>query len=124
MSFAAGGGVSLSLLALVAHRLKDYTCNMSNIKALDQLANQFEDSWTQGDQGAFKHWVNAVFDMHESGGVSAQDAARYIAGAMFVPGVDDDPLREEITILAGELEVQTRPVSKGWQQLRRLVDKL
>jgi hypothetical protein len=53
-------------------------------------------------------------------------AARYIAATMFVPDLDRDALREEITMYAGELEVPKRqPAAQDrWKQIEQLVAEL
>jgi hypothetical protein len=52
--------------------------------------------------------------------------AMAIAHAMFIPHLDDDPLCEEITMIAGELEDERPPDEKTalWQKLEQTIQEL
>lgn len=74
----------------------------------------------------FGVFCRAALEAKAAGQIPPQQAAMAIAGCMFVDNLDADPLREEITMMAGELEVpQDRTeTSERWLGLERLVVEL
>lgn len=95
------------------------------INDLDTLACEFEVAWKSGRPEAFSEFVEAILSHRAAGFVSSFDAARYVAGSMFVPGIDDDPLRAEIVALAGSLETQDQAEAQHvWERLNDLVEEL
>lgn len=66
--------------------------------------------------------VKALVTRHD---VDPIDAALTITGTAFVPGVDDDPLREEITMVAADLETGRPHYARHtWSYLFKLIDEL
>ena len=92
---------------------------------LQDTFNSFVTRWQLGQVDAFADFATAVRDGAQGGTFSETDGARALAAAMFVEGVDDDPLREEITIVAGDLETgQPTDTRHTWHYLSALIDEL
>lgn len=72
----------------------------------------------------FVEYCEKAIAAKESGGMPLRDAAYSIARTMFINELKD-PLFEEITSLAGELELPAQFVDgdpeRGWSKLRTLV---
>lgn len=102
-------------------------CCMHNegSSVLRQLLMELQRDWQRGQIRAYQHFLLGAVGLVEAGAVSEQNAARAIASTMFLPGIDRDPLREEITIVAGDLETGN-PCSPihTWKYLRTLVEEL
>lgn len=90
------------------------------------------DAWEQlrdthnGDKRAFRAYCDLVLKLRTERKIQDEWAAMAIAHAMFIPNLDDDPLCEEITIIAGELEDVLPAVKKKakWQKLEATIQEL
>jgi len=74
----------------------------------------------------FASFCRSALQAKKTGQLSSQQAAMAIAGCMFIDNLDGDPLREEITMMAGELEVPREPkeTTQRWTDLERLIVEL
>jgi hypothetical protein len=90
-----------------------------------QLAGAFEHDWTENrDPRAYHRYLVQVRSLVEEQQIPVREAAESIAGTMFIPGVDADPLREEITIVAGSLETDQFQPGHTWSYLVSLINEL
>jgi hypothetical protein len=93
--------------------------------AIDLLTRSFETRWLKGDQRSFLDLLEELIDLVQNGRLDRLDATRLIAGVTFVPGVDSDPLREEILMVAADLETgQPQSPSHSWTYLLGLISEL
>lgn len=95
----------------------------ASLQSLADLTRRFESEWP-GDASAFYRYVSAVRRLVERRMVDVHDAAQAIASTMFMPGLDDDPLREEILIVSGDLETGQPHPKHSWAYLTNLIDEL
>lgn len=95
----------------------------ASLQSLADLTRRFDSEWS-GDASAFFRYVSAVRRLVERGMVDVHDAAQAIASTMFMPGLDDDPLREEILIVSGDLETGRPHTKHSWAYLTELIDEL
>lgn len=73
----------------------------------------------------FAAYCTTVLQLRRDASISNAAAATFIAHAMFIPGLDVDPLREEITICAGELELpMAADEISHWARLDQLINEL
>jgi hypothetical protein len=91
----------------------------------EELLSLFQQRW-QDDPSpdAFYEFLRTVEWLADSGKASREQVALVIAGTMFLPGVDTDPLREEITMVAGDLETGQEHPRHTWAYLLELTDEL
>lgn len=91
---------------------------------LEKLLHRFRSEWHLDNPVAFYDFLVAVRTLVTTQATDPRDAAMAIADTMFTPGVDDDPLREEITIVAGALEAGNHYPKHSWNYLSKLIDEL
>jgi hypothetical protein len=93
---------------------------------IQNLADELELACANGENEsvAFSNFLNGIIALVESKQITQQEAAQAITGAVFIPGIDDDPLREEITIVAGDLEGGRVQGKHSWSYLLKLADEL
>lgn len=77
-----------------------------------------------GDKRQFRAYCDLLLTLRAKQKLDDEWVAMAIAHAMFVPHLDDDPLCEEITIRAGELE-DVRPEKAAlWSKLEQVIQEL
>jgi hypothetical protein len=80
----------------------------------------------RGDPRTFRAYCDALLEVRSKQVLQDEWVAMAIAHAMFVPHLDDDPLCEEITMIAGELE-DVRPSEEKaalWRKLEQTIQEL
>jgi hypothetical protein len=79
-----------------------------------------------GDPKAFRSYCELILDLREEQKLQDDFVAMAIAHAMFIPDLDKDPLSEEITTIAGELESPASPAKQAqlWAALEKAVEEL
>jgi hypothetical protein len=92
----------------------------------DRLWSRLRSAQASQLNALYASYCQAVLNELDAEQLTAQHAAIKIAGAMFVPRLDDDPLREVITMVAGELEMpmSSSASAEHRRELRRYVDEL
>ncbi len=89
------------------------------------LLDEFVQEWPKQPTKAFEELTTKLLNGVLEGEFSHQVAARCIASTTFIFGVDDDPLREEIIIVAGDLETGLPTDARHtWNYLTTLVQEL
>lgn len=86
----------------------------------------FIGSWSERptDQ-TFVGFLDLLIAILRADGSNAIDVYACIASLMFVPGLDDEPLRAEIMVVAGDLETGEPAAPKHTPDyLRGLIDEL
>lgn len=95
----------------------------SNRRKLRGLIRQLESDWSKTPSAfTFGKFVSGVMALADGSAISRAEAARAIAGAMFLRGIDDDPLRAEIVTTAGAFEAST--AHTNWRHLESLIAEL
>lgn len=92
--------------------------------SLAQLTERLHNQWRGGNPVAFYDFLVAVRGLIIRQEVDPVEAAQVITGTTFIPGIDDDPLREEITIVAADLETGQPHQKHTWEYLSKLIDEL
>lgn len=114
-------------MASFSHHHSGYSrLDDSSLRHLTDLKSELAKSKPSTMDAVFLQFCDSVVELLSRKLISPPHAAIQIASTMFIPGLDSDPLREEITMVAGQLEMplDKHRAAELWQKLGDLLLEL